>query len=1248
MASGQTFIQWNMRSVWHKKHDLIFLLNKYKPLACSIAETWLVPNLSFRMPYFNILRCDRSDGYGGSALLVNNKVPLFPIPLPPFGGDMNIVAAKVENISLFSIYIAHPRNEFLNILKNTFQSTQGPILVMGDFNCHHFRWGSERCDSFGESLVEILDDLNLCILNNGCPTRRSPPGQQKSCVDLTFCSPELAAATQWECLTLTRGSDHYPIIISLTNKTYLEKTSPPLMKYNLSSPDWESYVSSLEVKIKDIPNLDFCYLDPRSHYHAQDAYESFIAAISSSADSCFPLKNGACGKIPSPPWWDRECTLAIKERNEAEVIYNRAMNNVNLISFSQAYAKSKRLLRRKKRAGWVKLCSSLSPSTPASVVWKNINRFRSGCSPSVSSPITREIAELFFDKISPPYVPSSSEFLHLHLPVNFSDDPLDVPFSREELDIVLKHVRDSAPGMDGIPYSFIVHAGDNAKNYFLNFINYCYFHGWVPSQWRTQIIIPLLKPGKHADDPNGLRPIALSSTLAKLLEHLIKNRLEWIIESRDLLPSFQFGFRKGFSTMDSVGVLVTDIRLSFSNNKSVVAAFLDISSAYDNVLLPKLRQKMQQLSIPAKMVQCICALIMSRSLVLRVQGEEFDTRITWKGLPQGSVLSPLLYNLYTMDIGSCLNDNCHILQYADDLALYVSDSSIEDAASSLRLSLDSLDQWLSNHGLSLSAPKSSVVIFTRKNRIPQVSVDIQGHSIPVDPKVRFLGVLLDSKLTGSQHITYIVQKCERIIPILKVLTGVWWGAHPYTMKLIYNALVRSVIDYGTYLLIPSNKSALAKLDRIQAQCLRIISGCMKSSPVNALQVECAEAPLALRRQYLASRFACRLISKSSHPLLSKLTDLDALCSSSNYWKHKEIPLLIKSFRFLKNLECPIIQFSRLPLFNFPFEIISFKPNIIFNIGISKGSSSANSAFNEVIEERWSGFQRFFTDASKLSNLSCTGVAVYYQNSKIILQFKCPKESSVFTGECVAVLEACLFIESHNIESAVIFTDSLSCLQALVQNLFKSKLHSQLILKIKQSLFSCAKKQKNVQLVWIPSHCGIAGNECADVLAKESISSVPVDLKYNSHQGYDLLGLPKLNLVNSWQEQWNMSSKRKGRHYYAIQPNITPKPWFYRYKKVSKTIISVLCRLRLGHCCYPVFLQKIRVWDSSLCECGLDEGSLEHIFFDCCFNTHYHDLYSLLPKLKIPVPINIPSLLTYSSPKLLVALMIFIRRNNIKL
>lgn len=143
--------------------------------------------------------------------------------------------------------------------------------------------------------------------------------------------------------------------------------------------------------------------------------------------------------------------------------------------------------------------------------------------------------------------------------------------------------------------------------------------------------------------------------------------------------------------MDSIGIFMTDARIAFSKSESVLAVFLDISAAYDSVLLSVLRSKLRQLSIPAKILNCICNLLAGRSIELHVPGESYDPRTVWRGLPQGSVLSPLLYSIYTSDLHKSLNSDCQILQYADDLCLYIPTSSVELATESMQISLNSLN-----------------------------------------------------------------------------------------------------------------------------------------------------------------------------------------------------------------------------------------------------------------------------------------------------------------------------------------------------------------------------------------------------------------------------------------------------------------------------------------------------------------------------------------------------------------------------
>ncbi|KPJ08667.1 hypothetical protein RR48_03773 [Papilio machaon] len=181
------------------------------------------------------------------------------------------------------------------------------------------------------------------------------------------------------------------------------------------------------------------------------SYVFFRNALLSSATKSIPLKNSARCKIPSPPWWDSECTQACQSRSEAEDAYAAAMTSENFISYQRIAAKTVRLLSEKKRSGWLRFCEELSPISPPSHVWKNLRRFR--CSYSSRSNDTNDPSDWidhFSCRLAPPSVPSLEETSPSALSSNSTDD-FDSPFSWEELSAVLESLSDSSPGIDGIP-----------------------------------------------------------------------------------------------------------------------------------------------------------------------------------------------------------------------------------------------------------------------------------------------------------------------------------------------------------------------------------------------------------------------------------------------------------------------------------------------------------------------------------------------------------------------------------------------------------------------------------------------------------------------------------------------------------------------------------------------------------------------------------------------------------------------------
>lgn len=240
-------LQWNARSIVPKKPDLFNLINAHSVSVAAISETWLRPGTHFRVPGFACLRDDRDDGRAGCALLIRRTLPFSVIPLPPLSQEINAVAARIANINYISVYIPDPKLTLIPDLSTLLFSVPPPLIVLGDFNSHHSSWGSYYTDSFSPWLMDLFNDINVCVINDGSPTRRVYPGQNpKSAVDISACSPELSCLLNWNVLSHSFGSDHFPILISKPSSVIPIPAPDPLLKHKIQQADWEKF--SLHVK----------------------------------------------------------------------------------------------------------------------------------------------------------------------------------------------------------------------------------------------------------------------------------------------------------------------------------------------------------------------------------------------------------------------------------------------------------------------------------------------------------------------------------------------------------------------------------------------------------------------------------------------------------------------------------------------------------------------------------------------------------------------------------------------------------------------------------------------------------------------------------------------------------------------------------------------------------------------------------------------------------------------------------------
>jgi hypothetical protein len=284
-------------------------------------------------------------------------------------------------------------------------------------------------------------------------------------------------------------------------------------------------------------------------------------------------------------------------------------------------------------------------------------------------------------------------------------------FTAVELDQAMKKLKSKAIGLDLIHNDMLKNLSANNRTHLLYLFNSLYANEFVPTTWKSAIVIPLLKPDKPADTVNSYHPISLTSCIGKLFERLITNRLSWFVEKNNIIGPEQAGFRKHRSTTDHAIVLDHDIKASFKHKRSTVAVFLDISKAYDTVWIEGLLYKLTRIGIHGTCLGWLSNFLQNRSICIRLGSYISESRIIKNGVPQGEVISPLLFNLMLSDFPPP-PDVKHLL-FADDVTIYTETKLPADAEVILQPYIDRVVKWGRKWKFKFSAPKPSAVSFTR-------------------------------------------------------------------------------------------------------------------------------------------------------------------------------------------------------------------------------------------------------------------------------------------------------------------------------------------------------------------------------------------------------------------------------------------------------------------------------------------------------------------------------------------------------
>lgn len=1105
--------------------------------------------------------------------------------LPQYSsGDVTTVLINTKNgddseeFLLSSFYL--PYEEQHKIPDDTardaieFSASSGiPIIIGADCNAHHILWGSSDTNSRGEKLVEYLATTSLDIQNRGIePTFINKRRQEV--LDITLVTQDLSnRINNWHVSCEDTLSDHREINFSLS----CEVTTGELFR-NPRNTDWSIFAKILKSKLNKLAKFN----EISDVVQLEKAARALTKALTGAFKCACP------GRLNTPKknhWWNKELEKLKLETRRLFRLAKASRGSPNESEAWIALRKSRntytREIRRAQTDAWSNFCGSIEGAKATSKLHKLLAKDPAKGPGVLKKPSgeytcnTGEAAKLLLDTHFPGNVVANSEhkcecvncnsFAEFIAAEGFDDAEIEQITNYNRVNWAINSFQKyKSPGLDGI-YPIMLQKGwDLIGKHIVNIYKACLNIGYVPNKWQEVKVVFIPKPGK--DDytsPKSFRPISLTSTLLKGLERLVDRHMKDFIDTTSGIHKSQHAYQQGKSTDTALHEVVSDVEDTFVKKEFAVGAFMDIAGAFDNLLFDAVTKSAEKLGINSRIIRWIKYMLSHRNITLKLNGQTMTVRAT-RGTPQGGVLSPTLWVIVMDSLLRELHQNrFKATAYADDVTIVCRGKFLSTISDRIQQAVKIVENWCKKVGLTVHPDKSEIVIFTKKiNKNGFKNPKIFGKEIKQTSSAKYLGVILDEKLSWSKHVDMRIGKCLKIFWCCRSAIGRAWGLTPKSILWIYNAIVKPILAYGAFLWWYGVDTLVKqrKLSHLQRVACFAITGAMSTTPQNAMEVLLNMPKLELYIRAEAKNTAYRL--------RSCITDLQLTTS-------KHINVLKELYKVHPMLQATDDYIQTKYLFERKFEVqVPSKDDWI------QGNTEVN--YHSHV---------YFTDGAVSKHGS--GYGALYAPRHSIIKGTCGPNVSITQAEIAAIHACCIDAMERNIQDSIcIYSDSEGAINALKNCAVNSKLTMECI-----SLLDELASYNTVNVIWLPSHSGIYGNEIADKIAKyaarESVATVEPHMLTARTV---VRTLTDDDLAKQTNHTW--LTTRKCEHTKSFvehtQPAITEQ-----MLNMSKADIRILTGIITGHCRMNSHLAKLRIRDDPDCDlCGLSAETAKHILCEC--------------------------------------------------
>lgn len=759
----------------------------------------------------------------------------------------NIFIVTINIAGLFIVNVYKPPDSEWPL--NMLPTYNEPTVYVGDFNSHHSLWKYASNDINGESLVDWADSnrFHLVFDAKDRGTFFSRRWLHDYNPDLCFVSSDQVNRPLPAFRTVLKDfphSQHRPVIISIGIQIPIIK-SVARPRWNFNKADWNLFSKELDSCIRFIP----------PHISNYDRYCGMVLAIAKKH-----IPRGY--RKEYIPGWSAESTRLYQEFEESG---NTEIADELLKSLDE---------NRKQK--WQKTLLGMNFTKSSRKAWSVLKKISCGSTPhvvkSLISPnvVANRILKMSrapSDKMHTKAIKRELRDLKLYSqPSSVYSQTVTI----EELTIALTSVKTGkAAGFDNIYPEFLKHMGKNTKRWLCVLFSNILDSGNLPKAFKETKIIAILKPGKAADRPENYRPIALLSTCYKLLERVLFNRISPTINEH--IPVEQAGFRSGRSCTDQVLSLTTYIESGFEKMLKTSVSFIDLTAAYDTVWRQGLIYKLLKIIPCRKTAHIINNMLTNRMYQVFMSDEKSDKKKLNNGLPQGSVLAPLLFNLYINDLPKTVSRK---FAYADDITLATQHKDILKTEETLNVDLEDMNVYFRKWRLCPSLSKTEVSCFHLNSKIASYKLNVvfDGAYLNHNFNPKYLGVTLDRSLTFRNHLSNAAGKLRTRNNIIQKLTGTSWGATASTLRTAAISLVYSAAEYCSPVWM--NSVHVTKIDTQLNNTMRLITGTIRSTPINWLPVLSNIAPPNLRRLHAALREYTKISNIVDLPINSDIPLFD--------------------------------------------------------------------------------------------------------------------------------------------------------------------------------------------------------------------------------------------------------------------------------------------------------------------------------------------------------------------------------------